>query len=107
MALPEIAQSPGVLRLVVGHIDCMTDTGIRASDAERELDALRFGVAMQTRANRLAPAIDGVTLAIGDVLRLQTDVQRALLAVEARQMAIFKVLGRRIQFEFDTSWLAA
>ena len=51
LALSEIAQSPGVLRLVVWHMDFMADTGIRCSDDERELDALRFGVAMQTRAN--------------------------------------------------------
>ena len=78
LALLEIAQSSGVLRLVVGHMDFMADTGIRCSDDERELNTLRFSIAMQTRASRLAPAIDGVTLAIDDALRLQTDVQRAL-----------------------------
>ncbi len=95
LALSEIAQSLGVLRLIVGHIDFMADTGIRCSNDERELDALRFSVAMQTRANRLAPAIDGVTLAIGDVLRLQTDVQRALnfgfggkLCIHPRQVQV-------------------
>jgi citrate lyase subunit beta/citryl-CoA lyase len=95
LALPEIAQTPGVLRLVVGHLDFMADTGMRCSDDERELDALRFGVAMQTRAMRLAPAIDGVTLAIGDTLRLQTDVQRALnfgfggkLCIHPRQVPV-------------------
>ncbi len=95
LALLEIAQSPGVLRLVVGHMDFMADTGIRCSDDERELDVLRFSVAMQTRANRLAPAIDGVTLAIDDALRIQTDVQRALnfgfggkLCIHPRQVPV-------------------
>jgi len=95
LALSEIARSPGVLRLVVGHIDFMADTGIRCSDDERELDALRFSVAIHTRANQLAPAIDGVTLAISDALRLQTDVQRALnfgflgkLCIHPRQVQV-------------------
>ena len=73
----------------------MADTGIRCSDDERELDALRFSVAMQTRTNRLAPAIDEVTLAIGDALRLQTDVRRALnfgfggkLCIHPRQVQV-------------------
>lgn len=95
LALAEIAQSLGVLRLVVGHIDFMADTGIRCSDDERELNMLRFSVVMQTRANRLAPAIDGVTVAIDDALRLQTDVQRALnfgfggkLCIHPRQVPV-------------------
>ncbi|KDB50396.1 citrate lyase beta subunit [Sphaerotilus natans subsp. natans DSM 6575] len=78
LALPDIACASGVLRLVVGHIDFMADTGIRCSDDERELDTLRFNVAMQTRVNCLAPAIDGVTVAIDDDARLQADTRRAL-----------------------------
>lgn len=78
LALPDIARAPGVLRLVVGHIDFMADTGIRCSDDERELDTLRFNVTLQTRVNRLAPAIDGVTVAIDDDVQLQADTRRAL-----------------------------
>jgi citrate lyase subunit beta/citryl-CoA lyase len=106
--LAEIAHAPGVLRLVVGHIDFMADTGIRCSDDERELDALRFAVAMQTRANRLAPAIDGVTLAIGDTLRLQTDVQRALnfgfggkLCIHPRQVPVVHAAMAPSEAELD------
>jgi len=77
-ALTEIAAAPGVLRLVVGHIDFMADTGIRCSDDERELDMLRFTVAVQTRVNRLAAAVDGVTVALDDDARLQADTRRAL-----------------------------
>ena len=108
LALLEIAQSPGVLRLVVGHMDFMADTGIRCSDDERELDVLRFSVAMQTRANRLAPAIDGVTLAIGDALRLQIDVQRALnfgfggkLCIHPRQVPAVHAALRPSDAELD------
>jgi citrate lyase subunit beta/citryl-CoA lyase len=94
-ALPQIAAAPGVLRLVVGHIDFMADTGLRCSDDERELDSLRFAVAMHTRLNRLEPAIDGVTTAIGDDVRLRADTCRALnfgfgakLCIHPRQVAV-------------------
>lgn len=94
-ALPQIAAAPGVLRLVVGHIDFMADTGLRCSDDERELDGLRFAVAMQTRLNRLEPAVDGVTVAIDDDARLRADTRRALnfgfgakLCIHPRQVAV-------------------
>jgi citrate lyase subunit beta/citryl-CoA lyase len=77
-ALKAIAGTPGVLRLVVGHIDFMADTGIVCSEDERELDPLRFAVAMATRAAQLAPAIDGVTVQTGDAERLAADTRRAL-----------------------------
>ncbi len=77
-ALAQVAAAPGVLRLVVGHIDFMADTGMRCSDDERELDTLRFGVAVQTRVHGLAAAVDGVTTAIDDEARLQADTRRAL-----------------------------
>jgi citrate lyase subunit beta / citryl-CoA lyase len=77
-ALDEIAASPGVLRLVLGHIDFMADTGLRCSADERELDPLRFAVAMATRRHRLAAAVDGVTTAIHDAARIAADTRRAL-----------------------------
>lgn len=94
-ALPKIASAPGVLRLAVGNIDFMADTGMRCSDDERELTPLRFAVAMQTRLCGLAPAIDGVTTAFDDVARLQADTLRALsfgfggkLCIHPRQVAV-------------------
>jgi citrate lyase subunit beta/citryl-CoA lyase len=77
-ALTDIAGAPGVMRLVIGHIDFMADTGITASDDEHELAPLRFAVAMATRLHRLAPAIDGVTVRIDDDERLHADTRRAL-----------------------------
>lgn len=77
-ALPVIAASPGVLRLVVGHIDFMADTGLQCGKDEAELTPLRFAVAMATRLNALAPAVDGVTVAIQDEARLRSDTQRSL-----------------------------
>ncbi len=77
-ALPDLGAAVGVLRLVVGHIDFMADTGIQCDDDETQLTPLRFAVAIATRLNRLAPAVDGVTVAIGDESRLHRDVLRAL-----------------------------
>lgn len=78
LALPRIARADGVLRLAIGHIDFVADTGLRCSDDERELDALRFAVAMHSRARNLAPAIDGVTVALDDEARLRQDARRTL-----------------------------
>ena len=54
--LEQIAGVNGVLRLVVGHIDFVADTGLQCSADERELAPLRFAVAMHTRLHRLAGA---------------------------------------------------
>lgn len=76
--LAEIAAAANVVRLVVGHIDFMVDTGIRCSSDQRELDALRFAVAIQTRLNNLAAAVDGVTVDVDDQDLLRIDSLRAL-----------------------------
>jgi citrate lyase subunit beta/citryl-CoA lyase len=76
-ALKAIAAAPGCLRLVVGHIDFMADTGIECGDAQTELDPLRFAVAMASRLAGLAPAIDGVTVQTGDDDILRRDTLRA------------------------------
>ncbi len=76
--LEQISGASGVLRLVVGHIDFVADTGLQCSEDERELAPLRFAVAMHTRLRRLAPAVDGVTTAIDDEALIRADMQRAL-----------------------------
>ena len=93
-SLSMIARAPGVQRLVVGHIDFMADTGIVCSADERELDPLRFAVAIQSRLGALAAPIDGVTTAINDDQRLSSDVGRAIrfgfagkLCIHPRQVA--------------------
>ena len=93
-ALPRVAAAPGVLRLVLGHIDFMADTGLQCSEDERELAPLRFAIALATRRQRLAPAVDGVTVAIDDAQRLREDTRRALrfgfgakLCIHPRQVA--------------------
>lgn len=94
-ALAEIAGATNVLRLVVGHIDFMADTGLQCSDDERELTPLRFAVAMATRLGCLAPAVDGVTVSIDDDERLRQDTRRALrfgfggkLCIHPRQVTV-------------------
>jgi citrate lyase subunit beta / citryl-CoA lyase len=94
-ALNSIAGGQDVLRLVVGHIDFMADTGLQCSDIENELTPLRFEVAMTTRRHRLKPAIDGVTVQIDDDDRLRTDTLRSMrfgfggkLCIHPRQVAI-------------------
>jgi citrate lyase subunit beta/citryl-CoA lyase len=94
-AVASIAGVAGVLRLVVGHIDFVADTGIQCSDDESELAPLRFAVAMATRNSRLAPAVDGVTASISDEDRLRRDTHRALrfgfgakLCIHPRQVPV-------------------
>ncbi len=77
-ALSALASAVGVLRLVVGHIDFMADTGIVCDEDESELAPLRFTVCMATRLHGLASAVDGVTVALDDAMRLQADVLRAM-----------------------------
>ena len=60
------------MRLAVGQLDFMADTGIQCSDDEAELLPLRFAVTLQTRLHRLAPAIDGVTARFDDDERLHS-----------------------------------
>ena len=93
--LAEIAGAAGVARLVFGHIDFMADTGIECSDEETELLPLRFAIAMQTRLSGLAPAVDGVTVTIGDDAKLRRDTERAVrlgfgakLCIHPRQVAV-------------------
>jgi citrate lyase subunit beta/citryl-CoA lyase len=77
-ALSTLAAAPGVTRLAIGHIDFMADTGFECDSEQTELAPLRFAVAMATRLNSLASAVDGVTVEMGDDEKLRKDVHRAL-----------------------------
>lgn len=77
LSMAEIAATPGVVRLVLGHLDFMLDAGISCSDEQQELLPLRFAMAVQTRRHGLAAPVDGVTAAVDDPARLQADMQRA------------------------------
>lgn len=95
LALREIAQAPQVGRLVVGHIDFLADTGMNCSPDQRELDSLRFEVAMCTRLANLAPAVDGVTVSVDDEALIRADTERSVrfgfgakLCIHPRQVAV-------------------
>ncbi len=95
LALREIAQAPQVGRLVVGHIDFLADTGMNVGEDQRELDSLRFEVAMCTRLGKLAPAVDGVTVSVDDEALIRADTERALrfgfgakLCIHPRQVPV-------------------
>jgi citrate lyase subunit beta/citryl-CoA lyase len=76
-AIDEVAAAPGVVRLAIGHLDFMADTGMSWSEGEPELTPLRFAVSIATRIANLAPAIDGVTVQTDDEPRLTADALRA------------------------------
>ena len=77
-AVNRLASAPSVLRLAVGHIDFMADTGIDCDEHETELTPLRFAIAVATRRSELASAIDGVTVQTDDEQRLRVDTLRAM-----------------------------
>lgn len=76
--LTELAAHAAVVRLVIGHIDFMADTGIQCSEDESELDILRFTTTIQSRLQGLPAPVDGVTTALDDSARLRADTARAL-----------------------------
>jgi citrate lyase subunit beta / citryl-CoA lyase len=95
LALRDIARAPQIARLVVGHIDFLADTGLLVSADQRELDPLRFEVAMCTRLANLAPAVDGVTVSVDDEALIRQDTERALrygfsakLCIHPKQVAV-------------------
>lgn len=104
--LAEIAAAPGVLRLAFGHIDFMADTGLRCGDDQRELDPLRFAIAMHSRLHSLAAPVDGVTTGIDDEGALRDDTARALrfgfgakLCIHPRQIPVVHAAMRPSQAE--------
>lgn len=92
-AMDPIARAPGVQRLVFGSIDFQVDMGMRDA-LEDELLYFRSQIVLASRLAGIAAPIDGVSTAIDDASRLQTDVQRARrlgfggkLCIHPRQVA--------------------
>jgi citrate lyase subunit beta / citryl-CoA lyase len=107
-ALSGLGGAPGVVRLVIGHIDFMADVGFQCDAVESELVPLRFAVSMATRLNRLAPAVDGVTTQIGDDEKLREDVRRAVrfgfggkLCIHPRQVSVVHDAMRPTEQELE------
>jgi citrate lyase subunit beta/citryl-CoA lyase len=93
--LDGVASAEGVVRLAIGHLDFMADTGMSWSEGEPELAPLRFAVSVATRIAHLAPAVDGVTVQTDDEPRLRDDVLRAKrfgfggkLCIHPKQVAV-------------------
>lgn len=74
MNLAELASADGVERLAFGSIDFSVDLGIEGDD--RELDYFRSRLVLASRVAGIAPPIDGVTTAIGDVDVLASETLR-------------------------------
>jgi citrate lyase subunit beta/citryl-CoA lyase len=76
-ALDAIARVPGVLRLAFGHLDFQSDLGMACEADEAELAPVRFALVLASRRAGLAPPVDGVTTALRDPERLNSDARRA------------------------------
>jgi citrate lyase subunit beta/citryl-CoA lyase len=88
-----VAEAPQVQRLAFGSIDFQVDLGIRG-DAE-ELDHFRAQLVLVSRLASLQAPIDGVTPALDDAARTQSDALRARrrgfgakLCIHPRQVAL-------------------
>ncbi|MCM3562862.1 HpcH/HpaI aldolase/citrate lyase family protein [Hydrogenophaga intermedia] len=74
-----IARVPGVVRLAFGSVDLALDLGIECDPegGEDELLHFRSHVVLASRLAGLAAPADGVSTAIGDLVRLRADAERA------------------------------
>ncbi len=93
MNLAALSSADGVERLAFGSIDFSVDLGIEGDD--RELDYFRSQLVLASRVAGIAPPIDGVTTAIGDVDVLASETLRgkrfgfgAKLCIHPAQVAV-------------------
>ena len=91
-AARQIAQVPGVVRLVFGSIDFQADLGIEGEDDA--LLAFRSELVLASRLAQLASPVDGVSTALDDADLLAQDTARARrlgfgakLCIHPRQVA--------------------
>ena len=70
-----LAQAPLVERLAFGSIDFQLDTSITGE--QEELLYARSRLVLASRITSILPPVDGVTVALDDMARLQDDVARA------------------------------
>jgi citrate lyase subunit beta/citryl-CoA lyase len=76
-AANELARAPQVARLVFGHLDFQVDLGLACEPEESELLSVRLALVAASRRAGIAPPVDGVTVALKDEQRLQTDAARS------------------------------
>ena len=72
-----IARTPGILRLVLGHIDLQADLGLSCGPDEAELAPVRLALVVASRRAGLPSPVDGVTTATQDAEVLARDAQRS------------------------------
>lgn len=72
-----IARTPGVLRLVLGHIDLQADLGLSCGPDEAELAPVRLALVVASRRAGLPSPVDGVTTSTQDAQVLAADAQRS------------------------------
>ena len=72
-----MARSPGVLRLVLGHIDLQADLGLSCGPEEAELAPVRLALVVASRRAGLPSPVDGVTTATTNAEVLARDAQRS------------------------------
>jgi citrate lyase subunit beta / citryl-CoA lyase len=75
-SVDQIARSPGVARLVFGHLDFQVDMGMECGPDERELDAVRLALTLASRRAEIPGPVDGVTVKLGNDTPLELDTQR-------------------------------
>ncbi|MDD0837708.1 CoA ester lyase [Curvibacter sp. HBC61] len=75
--LSAIAAAPQVLRLALGHIDLQADLGMACSPDEHELLPARWQLVLVSRGARLAPPVDGVTVALDQPGLTEADTLRS------------------------------
>jgi citrate lyase subunit beta/citryl-CoA lyase len=72
-----MARTPGVLRLVLGHIDLQADLGLSCGPDEAELAPVRLALVVASRRAGLPSPVDGVTTATTNAEVLAQDAQRS------------------------------
>jgi len=94
-AINQIARSPRVARLLFGNLDFQADLGMACGPDEAELQPVRMAVVMASRRAGLAPPVDGVTAATGDLEQVKKDAERsrrsgfgARLCIHPAQVAV-------------------
>ncbi len=73
----DVAQAPGVQRLVLGHLDLAAELGIDP-DADEMLAPARFALLAASAEARLPGPVDGVSTAVSDLGRVARDTEAAL-----------------------------
>ncbi len=94
-AINPIARSPQVARMLFGNLDFQADLGMSCGPDEAELQPVRMALVLASRSAGLAPPVDGVTAATGDLAQVQKDAERsrrsgfgARLCIHPAQVAV-------------------